>query len=56
MILKVCKEAGYQVKSQPLYGHGIISNSSHEDSVIGGVASDASKGDKDDGMDSQKEC
>jgi len=55
MILKHCKEVGYQVKSQPLYSHGIISNSSHEDSEVGSVAGDGSKGDEEDGMDSEKE-
>ena len=55
MILKLCKEVGYQVKSQPLYGHGIIPNSSHEDSEVVSVAGDVSKGDEEDGMDSEKE-
>ena len=55
MILKLCKELGYQVKSQPLYGHGIIRNSSPEDADEGIVAGDGSKGDKDYGMDSEKD-
>ena len=38
MILKLCKVVGYQVKSQPFYGHGIIPNSSPEDSDEGSVA------------------
>jgi len=55
MILKLCKEVGYQVKSQPLYGHGIIPNSSHEDSEVVSVVGDGSIGDEEDGMDSEKE-
>jgi hypothetical protein len=55
LILKLCKEVGYQVKSQPFYGHGVIPNSSPEDSEVGSVAADGSKGDKDDGIDFEKD-
>ncbi len=55
MILKLCKEVGYQVKSQPLYGHGIIPNSSPEDYEVGSVTGDGSKGDEEDGIESEKD-
>ena len=55
VLLKICKEVGFQVENQPLYGHGVMPNSDSQGSEKSSIADSESEVENEHGRDSEKD-